>query len=174
MTRRAHDFYETPDWCVRLAMEHIPLPPGRWLEPAAGHGALIRASGHAYWSAIEVRPEAADHLDVPTTIGDFLAMEPRDGEFDAVVTNPPYSQAEAFARHALGWAPHVVMLLRLAFLSSQRRAGFIRETKPDVYVLPKRPSFTGKGTDSYDYAWFHWWPHRRPGGLVQVLPVAAP
>lgn len=32
----------------------------------------------------------------------------------------------------------------------------MRSHTPDIYVLPNRPSFSGKGTDSIEYAWFVW------------------
>ena len=48
-------------------------------------------------------------------------------------------------------------LLRINFLGSQKRYDFWQQFPPDgLYVLSKRPSFTGKGTDSIDYAWFVW------------------
>lgn len=64
------------------------------------------------------------------------------------------------------------MLLRLNFLGSQRRAAWLRAWTPDVYVLPRRPSFTGRGTDSCEYAWCVWHEDRRgPRGSVEVLEL---
>lgn len=40
---------------------------------------------------------------------------------------------------------------------------------PDVYVLPQRPSFTGKGTDSTSYAWFVWTSAEKTEGKLQIL-----
>ena len=93
-----------------------------------------------------------------------------DQRFDVVITNPPFSDAEAFLRRSLELADHVVLLLRLNFLASAKRAELMRERAPDVYVLPNRPSFDGKGTDSIEYAWFHWPARRRRSGRIQVLP----
>ena len=46
----------------------------------------------------------------------------------------------------------------------------MRAQEPDVYVLPNRPSFTGHGTDSCEYAWFVFGASRpKPRGLVRVL-----
>jgi len=90
-------------------------------------------------------------------IGDFLAILP--GTFRelegalAVVTNPPYSLAEEFARGARVLCPRaeLLFLLRIAFLASAQRLALWRDIgAPDVYVLPNRPSFTGNGTDSAD------------------------
>jgi hypothetical protein len=82
--------------------------------------------------------------------------------FDLVIGNPPYEHAEEFIRHSLfrlSKRGEMIFLLRLAFLASHSRgAGLWRESPPMiVYVLGKRPSFTGNGkTDATDYALFHW------------------
>ena len=42
-------------------------------------------------------------------------------------------------------------------MASRKRFGFMRENPPtEMYVLNQRPSFTGKGTDAQEYAWFVW------------------
>jgi hypothetical protein len=76
--------------------------------------------------------------------------------YRVVVTNPPFSQSLEFVEACLRRAPIVVMLLRLNWLASQKRNPFLREHTPSVYILPRRPSFTGTGTDATDYAWFVW------------------
>ena len=58
-------------------------------------------------------------------------------------------------RDSLEHAQCVVMLLRINFLGSKKRYGFWKKNPPQaMYVLSKRPSFTGKGTDATEYAWF--------------------
>jgi hypothetical protein len=76
--------------------------------------------------------------------------------------NPPYSHAEAFIRKhmtLLDAGGHCVQLLRLAFLEGQRRRRGLWKEFPakTIYVLGKRPSFTGDGrTDATAYAIFLW------------------
>lgn len=91
----------------------------------------------------------------------------------------PTSLAEEFVRHSRELYPHadLVFLLRIAFLASDGRQALWRDLgTPDVYVLPNRPSFTGKGTDSADYAWFVWPKDavRTDGGLwiLKSTPVS--
>jgi hypothetical protein len=49
------------------------------------------------------------------------------------------------------------MLLRINYLGSISRHEWWKENSPTaLHVLSKRPSFTGKGTDATDYAWFVW------------------
>jgi hypothetical protein len=114
------------------------------------------------WTTFDIRRTGyADY------VGDFLALTPPlNPDFDVVITNPPYNQALEFVRASLRWGKVVVMLLRLNWIASQKRHAFVREHPPDVYVLPNRPSFTGKGTDSIEYAWFVW---GQGGGRIDVL-----
>jgi hypothetical protein len=52
---------------------------------------------------------------------DFLHESEMPDAVGAIITNPPYMLAEEFVEHALELSPLVVMLLRLAFLESERR-----------------------------------------------------
>jgi hypothetical protein len=177
-SRLKSDAYQTPLWCTRLLLEVLHLPGGRWLDPGAGEGAIIRAvqseREDVAWTALDIRDcvlELGDMGEIEeVTVADFHTWQP-EKRFDVAITNPPYSRAMSFIENSFIHAEHVVMLLRLNFLSSAARAPFMRRYVPDVYVLPNRPSFTGGGTDSIDYAWFHWGAHRedRDTGSLQVL-----
>lgn len=170
-TRSETDYYPTPAWCVERLFRYIRLPGGLWLEPGAGDGSIIRAANairsDVSWIASELRHECLGDLERSTQggkvrIGNFLGQEKIDlcGSelaIDVAIGNPPFRHALAFVQHALTMADHVVMLLSLNFLGSRARADFMRDTGPDVYILPERPSFVGDGdTDSVVYAWFHW------------------
>jgi hypothetical protein len=100
---------------------------------------------------------------------DFLRKTPPDSPvFYVVITNPPYNQALEFVETSMRWGRIVVMLLRLNWIASAKRHAFVRDHPPDVYVLPNRPSFTGKGTDATEYAWFVW---GMGGGRIEVLDL---
>lgn len=189
--RAEADFYQTPDWCVQRLVEKLGLPGGKWLEPGAGEGDLIKAMGRGcvYWTALELREECRANLEkiqppVEIIITDKFIdpsvpedQKPLHGRhFDVAFGNPPYSLAIEFIQESLKYCDIVVMLLRLNFLSTRSRAPFMQEHTPDVYVLPDRPSFTGHGTDSSEYAWFVWDKSKLPGdpGLVVVLNTTSP
>ena len=163
-------------------LEAIELPlKGRWLEPCAGNGAIIRAietmegSEAIEWTAVEIRRAPLKRLDasspnVEVVQGDYLAMPGHDDAnfYDVAITNPPFLHAMAFVSRCRYMSRHTVMLLRLNFIASEGRAAFMRDTRPDVYVLPNRPSFVGGGkTDSIEYAWFHW--HAGSEGQIRIL-----
>lgn len=175
--------YPTPAWCVHRLFDRLqmrPLGGSRWLEPCAGEGNLIRAVssrpefGGVSWVAGDIRPVARAAPELVSFVGDFLTVDiPDAAACDLVITNPPYSKAQAFIQRALQIAPQatVMMLLRLNFLAGDERSEWLSRHVPEIYVLPNRPSFRAVGTDSCEYGWMVWrppWLHRRVGS-VQVL-----
>lgn len=180
MPRRENDHYETPAWVVDALLDNhsLPMRGSGVLEPCAGSGAIIRAIDQYYFQramkrsfpfvAVDIQPDNEKALRECATfvrITDFLAWEPH-GTYNVIITNPPYSIAQQVVERALEIArrqdepAEVIMLLRLAFLESEKRYEFWRQNPPSkVLVLAARPSFTGDGkTDSAAYAWFVWSP----------------
>lgn len=181
--REAHDFYATPAFCTRRLLDEIgaSMIGGRWLEPGVGSGAIVQAADawraergltQVNWTGIDVRRvgyarEVYDYTGEPYTVARGIER------FSVAIGNPPFKQALRFVENALVDAHDVVMLLRVNFLEGAARASFLREQSPDVFVLPNRPSFTGKGTDATGYAWFRFGAFAE--GRVRVLettPVA--
>jgi len=70
--------------------------------------------------------------------------------------NPPYSEAWEFVIGCTHLARVTIALLRLGYLASMARKAWLQRHPPSVYVLSRRPSFTGGGTDATDYGWFVW------------------
>jgi hypothetical protein len=119
-----------------------------------------------------VRAEAARARGHQMGQGD--ALERSWPRVDMVIGNPPYTLAEAFVRKALEWRHcrmnkcRIYTLLRLSFLEpTQTRRELLGAYCPDVLILPRRPAFDGRGTDSITSAWFCW-PGR--GQLVWLPP----
>jgi hypothetical protein len=178
--RKANDGYATPGWCVDRLLERVAMPGGHWLEPCAGHGAIIehvaKRRTDVEWSAIEIRSQyearLRSHELRACRIGNFLELEP-DGFFpryDVVLTNPPYFYAKQFVERARRMSRIVVMLLRVNFLEGEKRRPWLAEHMPDVYVLPNRPSFTDdNATDATAYAWMIWEEGKRAYGRIEVL-----
>lgn len=83
-----------------------------------------------------------------------------DEKFDYIIGNPPYSLAQEFLEKCFEVASEntkIIMLLRTNFLESKKRYDFWQKHHVNgLYVLSKRPSFTGKGTDATSYSWFVW------------------
>jgi hypothetical protein len=118
---RGLDLYETPGVAVEALLRVEQLPHCIW-EPAAGKGAIVlvlRDHGHAV-IASDIHNYGGLHFT-----SDFLAQEQMPTGCEAIVTNPPFQIAEPFVAHALELCPLVIMLLRLAFLESERRCGIL-------------------------------------------------
>lgn len=175
-TVEPNEYYATPAKAVHQLLGHVDLPGGRWLEPGAGSGSIIRAVNQVRqdvdWTAVELNPRMKQRLvktKARTIIANFLHTFVT-GKFDLALGNPPFSLAAYFLEHSMQLAPQVVLLLRLNWLgsSSKRRWIFDRYGVPDLFVLEDRPSFVGQGTDATDYAWMRW---KRGGqkGTTQII-----
>jgi len=77
--RSPADNYATPAWCVERLLEARTFPPGSWLEPAAGNGAIVTAVNRTDvdWRLWEIRSEERARLaeaspGARVRIGDFI------------------------------------------------------------------------------------------------------
>lgn len=176
MTRRANDFYATPAWVVQRLLDAvaIKLPiGGRYLDPCAGDGAIIRALPEKDWSAIELRLEAREDLLISLGGREDQLWCPRNAltqelviNHDVIITNPPFSLAMEFIERYWYKAEQSFWLVRLGFLASEERSTFMRMRTPDVFILPNRPSFTEDGkTDSSEYCWLRFARGKKTGKI---------
>lgn len=170
--RRFGDFYPTPTQSIPSLLTcgiDITKPGIRILDPGAGLGAwgdvIKQANPDAYVEGVEFvyTPDAPQSYNAWHT-QDFLLGYSADEEFDLVVGNPPFSEAEDFIRKGLDCLKpggRLSFLLRLAFLESRGRyEGLFRELRPsEVYVSAKRIPFkpkVGKPRSTVAYAQFVW------------------
>jgi len=160
---RGDDLYETPPEAVQALVRAEKLPRVIW-EPACGPGAIVRvlrACGHVVVATdlVDYRSADQDHHG-----WDFLLEQGIPDGIEAIVTNPPFKNANEFVAHALELCPRVVMLLRLAFLESTRRTSILDGGQlARVHIfrnrLPMmhRAGWTGsKVTNPTPFAWFAW------------------
>lgn len=186
--RAPRDFYATPHWCVRALLRQLAAlrntpPPGKWLDPCAGNGDIISAvngsllyrPGALVWSAQDVAPLAAEIQALKfqqDAFSESALTYWRANRPDVIITNPPFKHAEAFIKAYRELSTTSIWLLRLNFLGSLRRANWFNSDMPNVYVLPKRPSFKEDGsTDATEYAWFVWSGFKVPCGTIRVIPA---
>ena len=167
--RNEADFYATPLDTVYTLLDNYDgiKPDDIILEPSAGNGNIIRALRERGYKnqveAIELRCEEYNKLQEYADyvgITDYLKVSPIFGKYDVIIGNPPYSLAQEFIDKSLELlAPggRLIFLLRTNFLESKKRFKWWQDKIPNgLYVLSKRPSFTGKGTDATSYSWFIW------------------
>ena len=146
--RRAEDFYVTPIAAIDALLKRETFSGKGW-EPAAGDGRIAKAFGMEF--ASDIRSEA---------YGETVDFRLETRQVDYIVTNPPYSLALPFVKHALECAPKVAMFLRLQFLEGQERREFFEKHPPiRIYVFSERlncdPGSNGKG-GMMCFAWFVW------------------
>lgn len=185
--------YYTDHRVASAVVNALPLEAGmRVLEPSAGGGAFLEAiydrcakeAKFVYLHACDVDPTAPSmigdgHL-YRRHVGDFLAPLPEGwDDFDMVIGNPPYSVTPDGAKRSVEVATdhvdralqiskrHVVFVLRLGFLGWTRKRALWWQKHPPraIMTLAPRPSFTGSGTDSAEYAAF-WWDKRWGGSTT--------
>ena len=168
--RNENDYYTTPvssivDFIVAFnQVENVFQEDVSILDPSAG-GDVINPMSY---------PTALSHMGISlsnlTTIdiredslaeikGNFLELD--QGEYDVVITNPPFHLAKEFVQHSLKHTKEngfVIMLLRLNFFETKSRKPFFEKQMPKyAFVHHKRMSFTGDGkSDSVAYMHCVW------------------
>jgi hypothetical protein len=141
------DFYPTPEWAVDVMLPLFDFSKcSCFLEPCRGSGVIYNKvpMKNKQWAELSKgRDYLKDLYDLP--------------ENSIIITNPPFSLALEFLGKSLWEAGTVCYLLPLNFLGSIKRHEFWKANPPThLFPLSRRPSFTGKGTDACDYAWFVW------------------
>lgn len=163
LKERKDDLYQTPPVAVRALLDVEKLPHRIW-EPACGPGNIVkelREAGHDVLATdlVEYQSPYQDQSGF-----DFLLPFSMPEGVEAIVTNPPFKNAEAFVSKALSICPKVVMLLRLAFIESERRRSILDvHSLARVYVFRKRlpmmhrAGWEGRKSNSgMAFAWFVW------------------
>lgn len=186
---RSTEFYPTEPWVVEALLESpmLVLPGGLWIEPCAGTGSIVRAVNRlrsdVRWILCDIDEQFGPYLgtvtrprsgDVLLPFGDFVTREWTQPIADVLIMNPPFSLTIPFLEAAFKRARKVVMLQRLNWYGTKERANWLRKHQPDIYGLPRRPSFTGDGsTDATEYAWFHFpvGGAERRKGMVAMLDM---
>lgn len=144
--RNENDFYPTPIYSVSPLLNLIKWDKViSFLEPCRGDGAIYNLVD----TKVKQWAEINEGIDYLTT--SFAKR-------DLIITNPPFTFAKEFLEKSLTESDCVCYLLRLNYLGSQARKPFWNKvgTPNKLLILSKRPSFTGKGTDATEYAWFCW------------------
>lgn len=188
--RRTNDHYVTPAYAVRRFLEayqpplkeiktHESQPQSEiWCDPCGANGELLgvvkEMRPDVSLIAFEIRPECRAALDRVTRgnalIGDFLEIskEIPDKSIDCVITNFPFSLAEEFLVVCRRIAHVTITLQRINWIRGNGRHRLMAEARPGLFVLPERPSFTGRGSDATEYC-FYCFDDPKVAGTWQML-----
>jgi len=158
--RQANDDYPTPPWVVDAFVPHIRALALHIWEPAAGTGKMVDALGCAGFrvTATDIAT-GADFLESRTLPSDAI---------QAIVTNPPYSDAQPFIEHALALTKPiggvVAMLLRCDFDHAKGRRHLFADCGAfsKKLILTKRIAWFDRpgAAPSFNHSWYLWnWQH---------------
>lgn len=182
LSERGDDLYQTPEVAVESLLRVESLPHCIW-EPACGPGSIVRVlrgAGHTVYATDLVDYASPDQDE---SGWDFLMEQQLPIGVQAIVTNPPFKNAGEFVAHALELCPRVVMLLRLAFMESQKRTPILDNghlARVHVYrkrlPMMHREGWEGRKANSgMAFAWFVWdREHKGPTELHRISWDATP
>ena len=139
--------WETPEEAV------LPLAFYLWKaeiktvwEPAAGDGSIVRVLSKHGFNVI--------FSDIASGF-DFLSRNP-DFEFDAIVTNPPFSKRIEFLRRAYELGKPFALLMPTIFTVQQGQ--LFKKNGIELLVITKRLKFVKRGEKAtsapFSAAWF--------------------
>ena len=156
---RDADLYETPGVAIEALLRVERLPHQVW-EPCAARGAIanvLRDRGHAVICSDVKNYGFRLHFQ-----RDFFSETAVPAGCEAIVTNPPFRVDGQFVAHALDLSPIVIVLLRLAFLESERRSHILDSGKlarlhvfKNRLPMMHRDGWAGpRATSAIPFAWF--------------------
>ena len=175
--RHPSDSYNTPPKLAKFAVDHAEsliqkyapdkkVKSFRMLEPGCGDGAPF--ARYASWLghdayAVDIRSEALNiyhptelERPLPRVLGYDFLKDPTfpkiwPGEFDLIVTNPPFKFGQQFIDRSISLLSETgvaAFLVKMNFLGTRGRMKFFKTRSPsEVHILSQRPSFAHKATD---------------------------
>lgn len=157
--RNKVDFYETPPLATIALLDFLEkngcLCPGHSIwEPACGSGKIAEILRNRGYNVIST--DLNDFGYGETGI-DFLSEQ---RECDWIITNPPFSKATEFIKHARDLHVNCALLLKSQFWHAKSRLNMFQNDAPS-YVLPLtwRPDFLygqKSGSPTMEVIWSVW------------------
>lgn len=162
--RAQHDYYATHPIAARLLVQMHDFNIDVW-EPACGEGHISKELlAHGY------NVDSTDLIDRGYGNGGVDFFDPLIEHWCGdIITNPPYSLAQAFITKAIEIIPvgnQVAMFLKLQFLETKGRKAFFKQYPPKiVYVSSNRipcalngdfDALKMGGGSAVAYAWYIW------------------
>ena len=169
------DFYKTSEKLTDTLLSTVDIE-GSILEPCAGDGAIAQLLPNCYTNDIDPDHETDYTIDATSHSAWNLL-----GEWDWIVTNPPFKDANLILENAWDYSKvGIAFLLRLSYLEpTESRRDFLYRTEDHLrFIIPfnPRPKFRldRKGSDSVTVAWFIWlkdfsWESRQLESPIQFI-----
>ena len=162
-----NEFYSTHPKSVQTFLDYFTLPKGAIIwECACGKGNISKVLIENGYDVISTDIIDRGYITPEYTEKDFFDIELIPQNVKTIMTNPPYSLAEKFVRHAMkilpkhGW---LVLYLKLTFLEGKKRYKLFEEFPPEwVMIHSSRQACDKYGAEDFPntgavaYAWYIW------------------
>lgn len=130
----------TPNIAIAPLMKYLDKSL-KWYEPTAGISKSI------------VKYLRGNGFDIQSNFdNDFLNSDYKD--YDAIITNPPYSIKDKFIEKCFNINKPFALLLPVSALQGKKRGKMFHRYGIELLVLNNRVDFTGKGSPHFGVAWF--------------------
>jgi hypothetical protein len=148
-------------------------------EPCAGRGAISRELKAGGWRVIacDLMAYSDQDGDIQTGIDFFKSFQIM--HLQAIVSNPPYHQADAFVRHGLRLGLPVIVLLRLMALEGANRSDILQHLHHVYAGIERLPKFQREGwrgsrlkTETAPFGWFIFRPQKRHGDTFTASRIS--
>lgn len=146
------DIFYTPESAILPIINYIPKEFIIW-ECAQGSGFMKDIFIHHGFECIGT--DKTGGFDFIDPLSSSLI-----GDFDCIITNPPYSIKDKFLERCYEIGKPFALLMPITALGEQFRVNLYKKYGIQVLLLPKRVDFvtpSGEGTGAWFYcAWFCW------------------
>lgn len=145
------DIFHTPDWPIDSLVRYLPKEWKLWESADHNEGRIVqRLRHHGY-----------DVTGTDILNGfDFLSPLMPPPEFDAIVTNPPYSIKDKWLQRCYDLGKPFALLMPITAMGEQERYRMYKKYGISILMLPERVDFvtpSGEGSGAWFYcAWFCW------------------
>jgi len=130
----------TPENAVLPLLQYLDKSL-RWYEPTSGISkSIVKCLDNSGFNI-------QSNVDSNFLISDY-------DDYDAIITNPPYSIKDKFIEKCYETGKPFALLLPVSSIQGQKRGRMFDDKGIELLVLNKRIDFTGKGSPHFGVAWF--------------------
>ena len=185
ISERGHDLYETPICAVEALLRTKELDPwglsvSKIWEPCAGRGAISRRLKEAGFEVLSTDIKLYDGRDKDIALHDFFKFSEAIPTCAAIVTNPPFKDADRFLRHAIFTIGlPTIVLLRLMAIEGAKRSDIMDHCTriySGIERLPfmHRDGWTGprNSNSGAPFGWFVFNPETRKSDSIELRRIS--
>ncbi len=171
---KGRELFRTPRYAFEPLFDYAPeWFSGTIIDPSAGDGRMVALAverGNTRLHLVgDISPDerarwAANPLlaDVEQYVGDYLTEFRTEDMFDTLITNPPFTKAQAFVERAKEHVDgHICILQSVAWMGTQKRSRWLQNGSGLRWVLnlARRPRWEfddngGGASNIWDFAWY--------------------